>query len=89
MNRLSVKLAHLMAIAVICVVAAGPAQADRDDRHEGHRRWHRSYHREGYYAPPPDVYYYAPRPEPYYAPPVYVPPPPSWALNLVFPLHHH
>jgi hypothetical protein len=89
MNRVSVKLAHLLAIAgVLCVVAAGPAQADWDDRHEGHHHGHHRYYRERYYAPQPEVYY-APRTELYYAPPVYVPPPPSWGLNLVFPFHRH
>ena len=40
-----------------------------------------------YYRPYP---YYRPYwRSAYYAPPVYVPPPPSWGLTLVFPFHRH
>jgi hypothetical protein len=93
MNRASVKLAYAIAIAgMICGLAASPALADRDhdhwrDKHHEHHRWRRPpvrYYR-GY-----EQRYYAPQPEVYYAPPpVYVPPPPSWGLNLVFPLRIH
>jgi hypothetical protein len=89
------KLTHAVAVAgLLCGFAATPAFADRHhhDRHwnEHHRRhrhgdWrhrHRDYDRSYYYySEPRDYYYSSPR---LYVP---VPPPPSFGLNLVFPIH--
>jgi hypothetical protein len=96
MRSVFTKLTHAAAVAgLLCGLAATPALADHDhDRHwnkhhwrERHSEWrprhhHRDYDRSYYYySEPRDYYYSSPR---LYVP---VPPPPSFGLNLVFPIH--
>lgn len=90
MTRRRIKAAGALVLAgMLC--AASAALADHDDHHEhghGHHRyehhgnWHRHDYDHGY------VRYYGSGPG-YYGPQVYVPapPPPSFGLNLVFPIH--
>lgn len=89
------KLTHAAAIAgMLCGLAATPALADHDHgRHWKKNHWrerrsdwrprhyHRDYDRSYYYSEPREYYYSSPR---LYVP---VPPPPSFGLNLVFPIH--
>lgn len=82
------------AIGLVASLSTTPAFADHDDdrhwhrdrRHHHHGDWDhpRRYYGSGYYD---RGYYYEPRVEYYAAPRVYVPPPPSFGLNLVFPIH--
>lgn len=86
----------MVALGFVASLAATPAFADHDDhdRWHGHHRHHHgdwdrgNHYRGGYYYRDYDrSYYYEPRVEYYAAPRVYVPPPPSFGLNLVFPIH--
>ena len=96
MRPFIVKLTHALAIAgILCGLAATPALADRDDRGRHWKKHHwkerrsdwrpRQYYRDY----DRDYYYYEPRVEYYSSPRLYVPvpPPPSFGLNLVFPIH--
>lgn len=92
MRRLGVLLA---AAGFVMSLAATPALADRD-RHDGwrNRRHHgdwdrgdRHRTRRQYYRDYDRSYYYEPRVEYYAVPRVYIPAPPSFGLNLVFPIH--
>jgi hypothetical protein len=93
MRRLGALLA---AAGLIAGLSASPVLADHDDHHHDrwrhHDRWehhdggyHHRYYDRGYYGG--SYYYDEPRVEYYAAPRVYVPPPPSFGLNLVFPIH--
>jgi hypothetical protein len=98
-RQLRITLSYAIAItALLCGLLASPALAkhDHDDWHHGsHNRHHnwsggRTYYYRDYprYYSYGRSYYYEPRE--YYEPPtVYVPPPPppSFGLNLVFPIH--
>jgi len=90
-----VTLAHAVAVGgLLFGFAATPAFAEHDhdrhwnDHHRDHhsdwqqRHYHHDYDRSYYYYSEPHAYYYSsPR---LYVP---VPPPPSFGLNLVFPIH--
>lgn len=90
MRRLGVLVA---AAGFVASLAATPAFADHDHhdrwRHDGHREHHGDWYRSRrHYSRDYDrSYYYEPRVEYYAAPRVYIPPPPSFGLNLVFPIH--
>ena len=98
MRSFGAKLVQAAAVAgLLCGLAATPARADDDShRHHWNGRHHGEY-REHYYRPQThyyrdygrDYYYEEPRVQYYAAPRVYVPAPPSFGLNLVFPFHHH
>jgi hypothetical protein len=95
-SRFIAKLTHAVAVAgMLCGLAATPALADRDGHHRHWKKHHRKDH-HGDWRPrhrPRDYdrayYYYEPRVEYYSSPRLYVPvpPPPSFGLNLVFPIH--
>jgi hypothetical protein len=95
-RALGAKLTHAVVLAgLLCGFAASPALADHDhDKHWRKQHWserrsdwrprhhYRDYDRHYYYYSEPRVEYYSsPR---LYVP---VPPPPSFGLNLVFPIH--
>jgi len=94
MRRLGAVLA---AAGLIAGLSASPALADHDDHHHRHWRghdrwehhggWDRHHYDRRYYSGGGYYYYDEPRVEYYAAPRVYVPPPPSFGLNLVFPIH--
>jgi hypothetical protein len=90
MTRRGIKAAGVLVLAgMLCVASA--ARADHgDDHHEhGHAHWHHHYEHHGdWHHHDYDVHSYAYR-SGYYGPQVYVPapPPPSFGLNLVFPIH--
>ena len=85
----------LAAAGFVMSLAVTPALADKK-RHDGWRQrgnysdWNRGDRQRGrrqYYRDYDRSYYYEPRVEYYAAPRVYVPAPPSFGLNLVFPIH--
>jgi len=85
----------LVVAGALSMLAARPVLADHDhdDDHWHHGHGHHEHHErhEGWYDSRHYSYggyhrYYEPRVE-YYSDPVYVPPPPSFGLNLVFPIH--
>ena len=95
MRGVVAKLTHAAVLAgLLCGFAASPALADHD--HDKHWRKHHWRERRGdwqprrhYYRDYDRSYYYEPRVEYYSSPRLYVPvpPPPSFGLNLVFPIH--
>lgn len=96
MRRRGSRLAAVFVMAgALSMLGARPVLADHDhDDHWHHARHHEHHeHEHGWYGSRSYYYggyahrYYEPRVQ-YYSEPVYVPPPPSsFGLNLVFPIH--
>jgi len=95
MTLLGTRTASALLLAgILC--AASPAFADHDDHHgHGHGHWEHHHehhgdwdHRHAYYYGGGYTHHYYYEPDYYAAPRVYVPapPPPSFGLNLVFPI---
>jgi hypothetical protein len=95
-RRIAVLASALAVAGLLSGFTVSPVLADYDHDHDrGHGHWRHHEHHDDwhhgqsrYYYRGSDHYYYAPRVE-YYSPGIYVqpPPPPSWGLNLVFPIH--
>jgi hypothetical protein len=95
MRSLGSTFVRAAAIVGLLIGCAAPALADHDD--DDHWRHHERYehrgdwdrHHDRYYGHDYDrrygYYYDEPRVEYYSTPRVYVPPPPSFGLSLVFP----